>query len=89
MLLFTKFIKYRFTWLPLDYSHLGHSVWAPLLRESNSSFPTNITIFVVGRRKIWVQPDTFLSATWSVTVSTTFFSPDSILIILAFGHWFR
>ena len=38
MLLFTKFITCRFTWFPKDDSHLGYSVWVPLLGNRTFHF---------------------------------------------------
>ena len=56
--------------------------------ESNSLFPTNITIFVIGQQRTWLPPDTFLSTAWSATVHTAFFSSVLIVTILAISHWF-
>ena len=83
MLLFTKFITCRFIWLPSWTFCLSTSAG-----ELNSLFSSNITIFVIGRRRTWVRPGTCLSKTLRVTVHTTFFSSVSILTILAIGHWF-
>ena len=56
-------------WLSSWIFSLGSSVG-----ESNFSFQTNTTSFVIRRRITWVRPDIFLSANWSVTVRTTPFS---------------
>ena len=71
-----------FIWLPSWTFCLGSSVG-----ESNSLFPTNITSFVIGQQRTWVQPDVFLSTRRRVTVCTKFFSSVSIVTILAIGHW--
>ena len=50
MLLFTKFITCRFNWFPQDGSHLGHSVWAPLLGNRTHYFqPTSQFLLLDGK----------------------------------------
>ena len=87
MLLFITFIMCHFIWLLEDGTYLGHSVWGSSVGESNSLFPTNITIFVIEQQRTWVRPGVFLSTMGRVTVCTTLFLSVS-LTILAIGHWF-
>ena len=78
MLLFINFITCRFIWLPQDDSHLGHSVWAPLLE--NFCYWTTKNLGTT--RHISVN-----NAKSNVTYSVLFISFNTE--IFAIGHWLR